>query len=392
MQFLKKSVRGLSKFFFICLIFNLAVVSALVMTFNSPEKIEKSLNDSGVYSTFVSGTLQEVQKQNDKDNTNDELGGNDVPVGDPAIIAAANKAFPPQLLQDTTENVLDGTYKWLKGEVKTPDYTIDFTAAKQTFAQGVGDAAEQRLNGLKVCTAAELKAMGTNADVDAFKVTCRPPSLNVAAEKAKIISNLANSKDFLGTPKLTAQNMQKDDNGKTFFENASQAPTIYKWVNASPWLIAVLALLAGIIIFFLSVTKRRGVRSLATIFTVVGALLTLTNLGTSRAFDKLNDPSGKLGEAVKGSFQQTIIKALDSISHSIESIILWFGIAYLVIGIVTLIILRLTKPKNQTGDKPSELKGSKTEKPEKPAQPESKPAPKPPTTSKPAPKPKFIQG
>ena len=66
MPIIKKILRGLSSFAFKFLILTLAIVISLVLTFNSPKKIEKSLNDSGVYSTFISSALQEVQKSNDK--------------------------------------------------------------------------------------------------------------------------------------------------------------------------------------------------------------------------------------------------------------------------------------------------------------------------------------
>jgi len=172
MQFLKKLTRGLSSFAFKFLILITAIVAALVLTFNSPKKIEKSLSDSGVYSTFVSSALKEVQKSNDQ--TGSKSDGNktdDIPIDNPAIVAAANQAFTPQLLKSTTENVLNGTYAWLQGKTPTPSFTIDFSTAKKTFAQGVGEAAQKQLASLPVCTTAQ--AIQQGSDINAFSATCR---------------------------------------------------------------------------------------------------------------------------------------------------------------------------------------------------------------------------
>jgi hypothetical protein len=270
---------------------------------------------------------------------------------------------------------------------------IDLTQAKQTFAQAVGQSARDRLASLPVCTAKQLKAMGANADIDAFSVTCRPPGINLKQQQKKITQDLATSKEFLGTPKLTAQNLPKNDQGQTVFDKASKAPKVYKWVNASPWILFTLALLTGAGTVLLNESRRRGLRNVAIVTTVIGALLVLGNLGTTQAFNKLNQPNGKLGEVVKGSFQQTIIKALSSIAHSIEQTILFFGIVYLILGVGTLIALKFIKPKqvDKTDSKPtSKDPAPPIDDSPKQKEPDPKSAPKP--VNKPTPKPKPIQG
>ena len=382
MQFIKKLFRGLSSFAFKFLILITAVVAALVLTFNSPKKIEKSLNDSGVYSTFVSGALKEAQKSNSQNDKRGSSGSNDIPIDNPDVIAAANKAFTPQLLQSTTENVLNGTYDWLTGKTTNPSFTIDFAAAKQTFAQGVGQAAQKQLTSLPICTPKQAEQQGS--DINAFTATCRPAGLNIAAQTKKVSSDLAKSKDFLGTPVLTPQNMPKNNQGQTIFDQLSKAPEAYKFINASPWLLIGLAVLAGLVTYLLYDSKRRGLRNLSITLTGTGIFLLLVGFGTSKAFHALNQPTGKLGEAVKGSFQQTIIKALNSISSSIEHVILWFGIIYVVIGVGTLLILYFTKPKKTEASTDKKEPTPPTD--DSPRQEKTKPI------SKPASKPIHIQG
>jgi hypothetical protein len=294
------------------------------------------------------------------------------------------------LLQTTTEDVLDGTYDWLSGKTPEPSFTINFVKAKQTFATEVGQAAATRLKTLPPCTAKQVQAMGPNADINAFKVTCLPPGLNIAAQQAKITHDLATSKDFIGTPKLTPQNLPKDSDGKTVFDNAKEAPKIYKWVNASPWLMIGLTLLVGIITWLLYEDKRRGMRGLAIILTVVGALLVLSYFGTLQTYNKISQPNGALGKAVKGSFQETTIKALSSIAHSIEQVILVFGIVYLIIGIVTLLIIKFAWKKPSSAQPTNDKKPTSQNNESTVKTPEPKPVANP--TPKPTPKPKRIQG
>jgi len=343
MSFIKSLLRGLSSHLFKLFILLLAVVSALVFTFHSPKKIEKSLSDSGVYSTFVDSALQEVKKSNDSSST-----GNNVPIDDPTVKTAANQAFTPQLLQNSTESLLNGTYEWLSGKTKTPVFSIDLTQAKQTFAQAVGAAAGQRAASLPVCTTAQLKQL--NPDVDLFSVPCKPANLNIAAQQAKLVNNLQTNKDFLGTTSLNASNLPKDSNGQTAFDKLSQAPKIYKWVSASPWLLAVLVVLTGGATVLLYESKRRGLRNVAISLGSTGTLLIILSLASSWVLHKANTPSGALGSTIKGSFQQTAIKGINSISNSIEQTIIWFGVSYLIIAILTLAILHFTKPKRQTAE------------------------------------------
>jgi hypothetical protein len=221
MPTLKKIFRSFSSFGFKVLIMALAIVGAMVFTFHSPDKIQKSLSDSGVYDTFVDNALAELNKTLKK---NPEA--QNVPTENPAVIAAAKNAFSPELLQNSTESLLDGIYSWLSGKTKVPDYSIDLTQAKQTFAEGIGSAAAARMSSLPPCSRAQLSQVNID-ELDPFNAPCLPPGTNITEQQAKLIDELKNSKDFLGTTKLTADSLPKDENGKTVFDNLSKLPSAY---------------------------------------------------------------------------------------------------------------------------------------------------------------------
>ena len=366
MRIIKKIFRGLASYLFKLFILLTAVVAALVLTFHSPKKIEKSLNDSGVYSTFVDSALQEVQKSNDTNTDNSSI-----PITDPAIKAAAEKAFTPQLLQTSTDNVLNGTYNWLSGKTATPSFRIDLSGAKQTFAQAAGAAAAQRVSSLPSCTIAQLEQL--SPDQDPFSLACLPPGFDIAAAQSKVTNDIATSSDFLGTPVITPHNLPKNSQGKTVFDQLANAPKIYKWINASPWLLAALAVLTGGITLALYDSKRRGLRNIAITLGSTGIFLLVVGYGTNWLFGRVNRPNGALGKALQGSFQQTAIKAANSISHSILQVTVWFALAYLLAAVVILVVLHFVKPKKPANVKQDQIDPKPAETPAPPPAPKPRP-------------------
>ncbi len=339
MHVIKKIFRGFTLLLFVWFLSLLALVAALVMTFNTPTKLEKSLSESGVYSSFVDSALAEAKKASEKDKNS-----SDIPIDNPAIVAAANNAFTPMLLQNSTENILDGTYAWLQGKTKTPTFSVDLSAAKNTFAEGVGKAAAQRVAKLPACTSAQLNKLSTQ-EIDLFSVSCKPAGLNIKAEQAKLVKEIKTNKDFLGQPVVNASNLPKDKNGKTIFDQLAQLPKAYKWVNASPWLLALITLFTGVIAFFLHDTRRRGFRNIALAFGIIGTIMLIINSATAYGLTKASEPNGAISKAADSSFKQPIIAAVKSIHNSISQVYVWFAIGYLVIAIVVLLALRFIKPK-----------------------------------------------
>jgi hypothetical protein len=360
----KKFLRGLILALFAWLLVGLAVTSALVMSFNSPGKIKESLNKSGVYNTFIDGALKEVKKSSEK-NSNSE----DVPIDDPSVQSALKKAFTPQLLQSTTENLLDGSYEWLSGESKEPTFNINLTEAKSTFAEAVGASALQKISTLPACTPAQLQQL-SGGEIDLFNLPCQPPAQIVAQQQSQLVSEIKNSKEFLENPVLNAKTLPKDDQGKTVFDNLEPARSAYKWANASPWLLAVLALISAAAVVFLHDFKRRGLRSVSLTLGITAILILVFNWVGRWSLSNASKPNGALSRSAEGSFQQTVIKGIDSISASVSQIIVWFALGYLLIATIVLAILYFIKPKQPANE---HKKDPTEDKSNKPAEQQTKP-------------------
>ena len=137
------------------LLFALALDVGVTRLLVHPKMVKQIVSDSGVYSTIIPSLLDQQGKQNS--------GSGDISLTDPAVKSAATAAFSPQLLQTSTENIIDGVYHWLDGKVATPDFKIDLSSTKTTFANQVAQAAANRAITLPRCT-----SLPANTSFDAF--------------------------------------------------------------------------------------------------------------------------------------------------------------------------------------------------------------------------------
>ncbi len=341
MSLLKRFLRGLTSYLFRLFILLLALVSGLVLTFHSPQKIEKALASSGIYNTFIDNAIAQTKQTSSINNSS-----NNLPIDDPAIQAAAKKAFNPQLLQNSGDSIINGTYDWLGGKTLQPNFTIDLTNAKQSFAQDVGTFATQKITSLPVCTLSQLRQL--SSDIYWYNLPCRPSNLNIATERAQVVSDASSSKDFLQNPVITYQNLPKDSRGQTVFDKFSKAPKYFKLFKRSPWVIGLLAVICGGLTIWLYQPKRPGWRSIAYSLAGTAIILLISVLIVRWGLHKTTNLHGFISSGVNSSFQQTIIKFIYSIYSSIQQVIIWFAVSYAVIGLVIWLIQHFTKPKVPT--------------------------------------------
>jgi len=343
-----------------------ALTASIVLTLHSPAKIKGWVNDSGIYTNVVDAALSQAQKS--AKNSGDEL-----PIKNPGVQKAAKNAFSPKVLQKDTENVIDGTYHWLQGKSPQPDFKIDLSGPKKNFANGIGDYLRQRAKTLPACTFGQIP---TSTDV--FKINCIPPGFDTNATIQQQVDKLANSKDFLGDPVITAKTLKASKNGDPladqielvgepvpFFENdkVKLVPKAYQKATWSPWLVGGLALLGVVIIIFLHDERRRSMKRVARIVLPMGVLLIFTGIAVMQIAKRGEAQIHLKGEGVS-QLQPAVIKLINSVTGSLAHVYIWFGVAYALFGISLLVAVKLwMKPVKPTEtEKPSES----DKKPEKP--------------------------
>ena len=372
----------LSLILFVCLFAGVLAFS-VNRAVAKPANIEAWLNQSGIYSNFVDNVVQQAAKSNgqgDQSNT----GSTDVSISDPAVQAAAKVAFSPAVLQKDVVIFLNGNYAWLQKKTATPQFVIDLSTAKQTFAEQVGQAVTTHLASLPVCTTAQLEALTTQ---DPLAVTCRPATVDPASTGAAVTAQLANGDGFLSNPVITPTSLSTKGNNQPpsqpYYDKFSFAPKAYKAATEAPWALAGLALLCIIGIFFIAPTKRRGVRRVGVVLFEVGILLVAAKFAVDYAFKKAEDHV--FNSTSVGPLQHSLTTFAGKLESQLVNTNMYFGIGFLVVALIIFIVFMSTR-KRKGKHTPEEVKPEETKESEATTEQPAKPQP-----SRPPKRPRLIQ-
>jgi hypothetical protein len=318
MHIVRKGLLILIAPLFSLLLFALALDVGILRVASHPQKVKQLISESGIYNTLIPGILDQQAKQTSSSG--------DVNLTDPAIKQAANAAFSPQVLQTDTEKIIDGVYHWLNGTTTTPDFKVDLSASKQTFADQVAQATKTKAASLPRCT-----SVSTNNSFDAFSATCLPPGVTPDQAAAQIKSSLLGGKGFLDNPVITADTVKGDNPSKDIFQdNLKSAPKNYQRIKKTPVVLAILAVLMAAAIVLLSPRKLLGVRRVGITLLTLGIFMLIFSWGVNRAIQNKILPQLKINNS---AIQTDVRKLLGNISGQISSNYRVFGILYTVLGV-----------------------------------------------------------
>lgn len=325
----KGFVHFLSVILLVCLV-GLASATGFSRDLGNTTKLKSWLASSNIYNHVVPAELNQSQQSNDNDD-----GSGSVSFNDPAVQQAAKTAFSPALIENSVNTFLDGNYNWLAGKTKTPDFTINLTSAKQQFANLVGQSAQTHLASLPVCSAAQLAQL--TIPVDSLSISCRPATLSPQAENTRISQEVNNSTDFLSNPVITASSVSQNSQSQPYYQKLSWAPRAYQIILKLPWILGGLGLLCVLGIVFIAPSRRRGVRRIGVVLVEAGILLIIEKLAADALVKKFSTSSLKpLNSTLANQLKQPIN---DFLSHSESQLVqfyLWFGILFLIAGVIIL--------------------------------------------------------
>ncbi len=303
-------------------LFSLALTGAGWMVFGTSDKIKQAAEENSLYDSAVEIVLENAKEE--------ALSGNEqLPLDNPEIQAAAENAFPPELLSQNSGSIIDGFYTWLAGETPTPQFSVDLTDAKQRFADGVGDYAVKRYEALPPCTFAQLQTL--SPDVDPFSVDCRPPGLLGSTIRERVVTEILNSEEFLKDAVFTAEDLPKDEQGRTIAQNFEAAPDVFSALRLLPWILGISSLLLATAVLFLSEDKRKGLRRIATTLLGTGAFLAVGSLLITYLFNQMNQP--------EDAFQSSAAGVAKSLAGEYNAALMQFYIVYIAVGAGILLTL-----------------------------------------------------
>lgn len=260
MHLLRRSAAWLAVSILPLLLFTLAASYSLQRSFGTPEPIKDILRDSGIYTSAVDTFLEAT------DNPNEE-GGGGISVDNPVVQNAFKKSFPPELIQNSTEDFIDSIYAWAEGKTPTPQFTIDLSQAKNTFVSEVAAGAEARAASLPACP------RGQTSFEDPFAATCLPRGVPPSAAGDKIRQELAGGEEkFLKDPVITANSLKSKDNKPAFSED-SALPENYQRIKKIPAILAILTVVVLAAVILLSDSRVQGLKRVGITLLIVGLFL-----------------------------------------------------------------------------------------------------------------------
>lgn len=300
----------------VVLLFGIAFDSGIMHSAGNAGSVKKVLSDSGIYNSVVPNAL------NQAGNISTSTG--DIPLTDPQVQSAAKSALTPAQVQTYANQVIDSVYVWLNGKTATPNFHIDLSGAKASFADNLADQVQQRATNLPVCTDM------SSASYDAYSATCLPPGVTPAQAASAVRDQILNGQGFLDKPTISAQDVKKSGtNQSVFSDQFSQLPKQYQRLKRAPIILGLLAILAASGIVFLSSSRRRGVGRVGVALAGIGIFMLLFAWGLNRAAMHVVVPKISLNNAATQKEVRTVV--LDLV-QAVDKNYWLFGIAYTLLG------------------------------------------------------------
>lgn len=313
----------------------MAFATSSYLTLAKPEKVKAALKDSNIYNNFVANALE----QGERSAGSNQIGGV-VSLSDSAVHDAAKTAFTASLIESQVNTFIDSNYAWLEGKTDKPEFAIDLTGEKSTFAQLVGQYVQTRLTGLPVCSAAQQAALTT---VDPLEITCRPTGLDPAAAGAQVRAQLEASNELLEEPVITPENLNPDNksSGEPYYVALSGAPDAYQLGLKLPWIFAIIAALAGVAIVFVASRKRQAAKWIAIALTLAGSTLIIFKFMADAIFKELQNMT--FNTAATGNLELSLTDFANRLESQLVKIDMYFGLAFLILAMIIFILLGRTR-------------------------------------------------
>lgn len=331
MDTLKHIVLLISSWLFRFLIFIALFVTASVIIFGTPNRIEKALVDANAYQRFIPAVIASNEKS---------LSLSTIPLDDPEVQRIIKQAFPPQSLQADTQTVIDSFYAWLKGTTPKPNYVVDFTPNVTLLAAGLSNYAFSRLASLPVCEQAP-------KEIDPFTARCQPRDFDYVASQAELQASLEKDGAILPQKRLTVQDLPKNSEGKTIVERFSYAPALYTIAFAAPAILIGLIPLTALFIIWLADHKRRTIQALGFTILSTAFFLVLTPLMFSFVTSRLSGSFQSQSSVADSDIQAITADVSNKLNASFNSLIIELGIIAAGVGLLVMIGERMTRPKSK---------------------------------------------
>lgn len=326
MSFIRRFFYYSTSLVFRLLLLLVPVVFAVTLVFSNPGTITGALKGSGIYDQFIDLVLDASAKENNDQTAKDLL-------NDPEVRTIAKQAFTPELLERSSNDVVQGIYDWLNGKTPEPQFTLDLSSAKTTLLNGLSQYAEKRASGLPPCTAAQLQTLDLESDL--LNLPCLPPGLTAKQVGDRFSEQLLTNADVLDKPVITNQTIADQNNGKSLTADVQNVPDTFQTAQDLRWVVMIPVVLLGLLLIFARRDRRAGLRHVSWALISVAAFLVIMLLAYWFVFNKVGSSLAKDDEV-----QVLVINGARVILNDLTTVMTWFAVGYAVVGAGTLLLLK----------------------------------------------------
>lgn len=325
------------------------LLSALLVTVR-PDNVKTWLSKSGLYAVVPDLAVSRLAESQSS-------GTDDFTFKDILVQRAVRRALSGSFVPNATNAVVDGTFRWLDGDVAKPDFAVKVGDAKQRFADELATAAQKRYEQLPVCGP---RQQPTN--LGPLSIDCQIRGYNINQTIADFKNRVLANQDFLPSSVLTADSNLTTDaaTGKVqpIIHYSKVIPQRYHQLQLARWVVLGLIVCLGLLLLFVSDTKLTGLKRIGR------SLLTTSILGAAGLwllFVAVNSLKGRIPVSLsEEGLRDALLQLSDLARRDVTIAAGKIAAAYAAIGLVLIVGVHFKtrdhtpKQKLSTSAKPAE--------------------------------------
>lgn len=309
------------------LLFFTITTAVIAIIFGNSGYIKNALTESNAYDRFIPSIIQA--------NIKEEQTRESIPFNDKDVQQTIINSFPSEDLKTKTETVIDSFYDWLQGSSQRVEFSVDFTSNKFLVASGLSEQAFQKMQGLPVC---EYQP----EVIDPFYTDCSPSNMDFIIEQLSLQKQIFESDSFLAKTVLTADDLPKDQSGKSILERYKKAPQIFTWIKRAPWILGGLTIICAIAYGWLFRRKREGISAVG--YAILGSTLSLVLLTLIFGFIlPYLTRDFELGIGGSGT-QQIVDDVFKVLTKNFDTMVINISLQAAAIGLLVVLFEKMTRP------------------------------------------------
>lgn len=303
---------------------------AASLVLGSKTGIKETLASVNAYDRFSQALIDSGAESSKNDPAS-------IPFNDPEVVKVIRESFGPAQFEQISETMIDSGYSWLSGDTPELQFSINLAANKEQLARGLSNYAIDRLQRQPACT-----TIPTESNI--YRLNCRPSYLDLAQQRQQLYTTIVNDESFLKDTAFTQADLPNTSSGQSFSESYAKFPTYYSYFKYSPYLLLSISAVLGLLIVFLSKTKRLGVKYLSTSLLSTGVFLSITPIIYAYVLPAVGFKLPSFGNGDNQAISQIVNDAVSALYTNFNVMLINVAIQVAAAGLILYFATKFFKP------------------------------------------------